>query len=395
MPGDIVLSASVRSNLLSLQTTAELLGRTQTRLSTGKKVNSALDNATNFFTAGSLMARSKDLGGLLDNVASAMKVLEAADNGVTAITRLVENAQAVARQALQANPTTARFAGSVTGLSGTSSFSVTNAKTITISDGTTTATVTSGGTVTAQQIINAVNTTANLNVKASLTSDGRLLLEATSTNTIVIAGDASAAEKLQFGLADGTTAAGVLSTTRSSFASQYNELRNQIDKLAQDASFNGINLLNGGGLKVTFNEQNTSSLTIAGVFFNSGSRTAGADNVFNTGDDVVAGLGINASAATFQTDKDINDALGNLTGSLNLLRAQSAAFGTNLAVVQTRQDFIKTLINTLRTGADNLTLADTNEEGANLLALNTRQQLSQTALSLASQASQAVLRLFG
>ena len=63
--------------------------------------------------------------------------------------------------------------------------------------------------------------------------------------------------------------------------------------------------------------------------------------------------------------------------------------------MQNRQDFTKNLINLLQIGADSLTLADTNEEGANLLALQTRQQLRTTSLSLASQADQAVLRLFG
>ena len=84
-----------------------------------------------------------------------------------------------------------------------------------------------------------------------------------------------------------------------------------------------------------------------------------------------------------------------LTSALTKLRSQSQYFGTNLSTVQIRQDFTKSMINTLQTGADALTLADSNEEGANLLALQTRQQLSTTALSLASQASQAVLRLFG
>ena len=77
------------------------------------------------------------------------------------------------------------------------------------------------------------------------------------------------------------------------------------------------------------------------------------------------------------------------------MRTQSKAFGSSLSTVEVRQDFTKAMINTLQAGADNLTLADSNEEGANLLALQTRQQLSTTALSLASQASQAVLRLFG
>jgi len=83
-----------------------------------------------------------------------------------------------------------------------------------------------------------------------------------------------------------------------------------------------------------------------------------------------------------------------LDAALSTLRSQASTFGSNLSVVQTRQDFTKALINTLETGAAGLILADTNEEGANLLALQTRQSLSSTALSLASQADQNVLRLF-
>ena len=127
-----------------------------------------------------------------------------------------------------------------------------------------------------------------------------------------------------------------------------------------------------------FNENGTSSLTIAGVTFNS------------------AGLGLTAISGTgFQSDTNIDATITSIDTALNTLRTQASKFGSNLSTVQTRQDFTKQLINTLQTGADALVLADTNEEGANLLALQTRQQLSSTALSLSAQADQAVLRLFG
>ncbi len=377
MPTGIVLSKAVRSNLTSLQQTADLIAQTQTRLATGKRVNSALDNPTNFFTASSLNTRASDLGALLDSVSNAIKTLEAADNGISSLTKLAESAQATARQAQQSTATTARYTGTVSGLTGASSFTVTSGKTITVSDGTTTATITSAGSVTAQQIIDGVNNTASLGVKASLTSDGKLLLEATGTTTIVIGGDSSAPEKAQFGLVAGTTAAGTLNTSRSSLASQFDSIRTQINQLAADSGFNGVNLLNGDSLKVVFNEKATSSLSISGVTYSA------------------TGLGIAAAANTWQTEKDINDALTGLSGALTTLRAQASTFGSNLSVVQTRQDFTKSMINTLKAGADNLVLADTNEEGANLLALQTRQQLSSTALSLAAQADQNVLRLFG
>ena len=374
---DITLSAGVRSNLISLQQTADLMARTQSRLSTGKKVNSALDNPINFFTSSALSARAGDLSNLLDSVSNATQTLKAADNGITSLTKLVQSAQAIAQQAQGSAATTAKYSGTVSGLSASSSFTFTATKTITVNDGTTTATLTLAATNTVQDFLDAVNNTASLNVRAELSSDGRVLLEATGTNTIVIAGTASAPEKAQLGLVDGTTAAGTVNATRTSLASQYDALRTQIDQLAADAGFNGVNLLNGDGLKVVFNENSSSSLSISGVTFDS------------------SGLGVSASTNSFQTDKDISDALGNLSAALNTLRSQASTFGSNLSIVQIRQDFTKATINTLQIGADNLTLADTNEEGANLLALQTRQSLSTTSLALAAQASNNVLKLFG
>jgi flagellin-like hook-associated protein FlgL len=374
---DITLSSGVRSNLVSLQQTAALIGQTQTRLATGKKVNSALDNPINFFTASALNSRASDLGNLLDSVSNAVQTLQAADNGITSLTKLVQNAQAIAQQAQQSAATTAKYSGTVSGLTASSSFTFTAGKTITVNDGTTTATLTLGASNTVQNFLDQVNTTPLLNVKAELGGDGRILLEATGANSITIGGTDPAGELAQLGLVAGTTNAGTTNSTRTSLASQYDSLRAQIDQLAGDSGFNGVNLLNGDSLKVVFNEKGTSSLSISGVTFNS------------------AGLGVSASTNSFQTDKDINDALGKLTSALGSLRSQASAFGSSLSVVQTRQDFTKATINTLKTGADNLTLADTNEEGANLLALQTRQSLSTTSLSLAAQASNNVLKLFG
>ena len=164
-------------------------------------------------------------------------------------------------------------------------------------------------------------------------------------------------------------------TVRASLATQFDEIRAQIDMLSADAGFNGINLLGGNNLTVTLNENGTSSVTVTGVAYNS------------------AGLAIVASVGAWATDADITAASVTLTGALTTLRSQAQSLSTNLSTVQIHQEFNKAMINTLQTGADSLTLADSNEEGANLLALQTRQQ-STTALSLASQASQSVLRLF-
>src|SRR5438132_9671371 len=113
---DVVLSSAVRSNLIALQQTSELIATTQTRLATGKKVNSALDNPTNFFTASSLNNRASDLGSLLDSVSNALKTLDAANNGISSLTNLVQTAQATLRQAQQSAATTAKVHATVTGL---------------------------------------------------------------------------------------------------------------------------------------------------------------------------------------------------------------------------------------------------------------------------------------
>jgi flagellin-like hook-associated protein FlgL len=372
----ILLSSSIRSSLYSLQQTNDLLATTQNRLATGKKVNSANDNPTVFFTASALSNRAADLNNVFDGVVTASKVLKSTNDSISSLTSLVTSAQSTATNALASFGTTARTTGSVAGLTGASSFAVAATKTFTVSDGATTATITSAGALTGQQVLDGVNNTAGLKVKASLTADGRLQLEATTTNTITVGGTASAAELAQYGLTAGVTAAGTLNTARSAFASQFDSIRAQVDQLAADASFNGTNLINGGSLRVNFNEKSTSSLTVAGVT------------------DTSAGLGIVASANTFQTDKDINDALTNLKNGLITLRSQASVFATNIDIVATRQDFTKSLIGALNAASDSMTAADTNEEGANLLALQTRQQLSSTALSFASQSDQSVLRLF-
>ena len=102
MASNITLSAGVRQNLLSLQSTAQLMSQTQNRLATGKKVNSALDNPLNFFTSQALSNRASDLNSLLDSVGQAQQTLKAADQGVTSLTKLVESAKSIAKQAQQA-----------------------------------------------------------------------------------------------------------------------------------------------------------------------------------------------------------------------------------------------------------------------------------------------------
>ena len=157
----------------------------------------------------------------------------------------------------------------------------------------------------------------------------------------------------------------------------YNNMLVQIDQMAGDSSYHGVNLLAGNNLQVLFNKNGTSSLNITGVNFNS------------------AGLGLSVVAAGgFQNASTITTAESAINAAIGTVRAQTETFGTNSSTIQTRQDFEKNMINTLQTGASNLVLADQNQESANLLALQTRQQLEVSALSIANQANQSVLKLF-
>ncbi|MES2750255.1 MAG: flagellin [Pseudomonadota bacterium] len=657
---DIVLSSSVRQNLLSLQSTAELLATTQTRLATGKKVNSALDNPTNFFTAASLDSRASDINNLLDGIGNGVQVLQAANTGITSLQKLVDTAKSIANQALQttvgysskssvtttaitgatvddlrgtvgaSTPATsgALTAGSFTSInvSGTGSalvpataattFNGTGFAAVDVSggavsfdltvDGTTqsitidaaavtayntanstslvataltvqdiadltndqfgsaavtvnagqlqiaSATTGTGSQVTianyanagtgttglantsstgtaavpavaaasqsftvavdgaaAQTVtlsaasITAYNTanSASLNAASLAATDvaavinsqitgavasvvsGALVFTSASTGTtsnvvtsaVTSAGTASGstgvtsatgtagqavvpgtsalggltltiaasgggtATSITFG--DGTggtvkslnqlnaalsannlqatlsttgtisittsndaasstigaiagTAAGTgaafnglvggapvqdatAQATRANLVSQYNNIIQQITTTSQDASFNGVNLLSGDQLKLTFNETGKSTLNITGVNFNP------------------AGLGLStlASGVDFIDNGATNKVLTALNSASSTLRSQASALGSNLSIVQIRQDFSKSLINVLQTGSSNLTLADTNEEAANSQALATRQSIAVSALALANQSQQSVLQL--
>jgi flagellin len=165
--------------------------------------------------------------------------------------------------------------------------------------------------------------------------------------------------------------------TRQGLVTQYNQVLQQIATTAKDASFNGVNLLNGDTLKLVFNETGTSTLGITGVTFDPGGL--GLANL-------VAGTDFIDNAAT-------NRVLSSLNTAGTTLRSEASALGANLSVVQIRQDFSKNLINVLQTGSSNLTLADTNEEAANNQALSTRQQIAVSTLALANTAQQSVLRL--
>ena len=273
--GDISLTAGMRANLISLQNTANLTQTTQQALSTGKKVNSALDNPLEYFASQNMLSQANTLSSYNDGMSNAIQTIQAANQGITSIESLVQQAQSLAQSAMA------------------------------------------------------------------------------TTNT----------------------------TSQASLATQYSSLMTQIDNMAGDSGFQGTNLIGNTSvtLTVSFGTTATDSLGIA-----SQSMTSG-------------GLGINTAATTSATSGWANAStlLTACTTALTTLQNTSQTLSNSLSVIQTRQSFSTGMINVLQTGSDKLVLADTNQEGANMLMLQTRQSLGTTALSLASQSAQSVLKLFG
>jgi len=530
----IVLSAAVRQNLLSLQSTASLLATTQNDLATGLKVNSALDNPTNYFTAQGLNNRASDISNLLDAIGNGVQVLQAANTGITSLQSLVDSAKSIANQVLQSpvgystksNVISTAIAGAnannllgtsqnstvtgstikndnsssvdittatqLVGTAGSSSNDLATAitsgstltidgKTITFSTGQTTITsdgnndytigIGPGSTLTVGNVLSTIDAITGASTASTVNGSGQIVLSTGTAQNLVISGTGNAlselgiaatttnltppalsgqtltigatgggiATNITFGTATGeistlnqlntalaannlqatidttgriniTTSndaasytigaiggsAAIGSTTpfynlmaaapvvdpnsqsqRASLVAQYNNVLAQINTTAQDASFNGVNLLNGDTLKLVFNETGKSTLNITGV-------------VFNT-----TGLGLTTLAAgtDFLDNSSANKAITSLNSASTTLRSDASSLGSNLSIVQIRQDFNKSLINVLQTGSSNLTLADTNEEAANSQALSTRQSIAVSALALANQSQASVLQL--
>ena len=266
---DITLAGGMRGNLINLQMVSMLQARTTERLATGKKVNSAVDDASAYFAAQNHRNRASDLAARKDSMGEAIQTVKAGLQGIEGISKLIEQMKGLAASARSAS-----------------------------------------------------------------TAD------------------------------------------RATLATQFGDLRTQIDQLTADAGYKGTNFLDSDSLTVDFNEDGTSSLTISGF------------------DATASGLSIAAAAGSWATDANIDAAVTDLDAALTTLRTNAKTLSSSNGVVNTRQEFTTSLINTLTEGADQLTAADTNEEGANMLALQTRQQLGIVALQLSSQAQQSVMRLF-
>ncbi len=295
MAQEITLSTATRTNLLSLQNTTGLIGRTQERLATGLKVNSAIDDALAFFKARNLNARAQDLASVKDGIMGGISVLRTATQGLEAIENVLKQMKALAQSAISAPE----------------------------------------------------------------------------------------------------------STTRAKLASQFNELRSQVDNLAEDSSFNGVNLLKNTTsnfdpgadmMTVKFNERvepiGVNQLIVSGL-------TLGDFTTIMATSATATGAGTEVWGVTGQTAiTAITGAIRAIDSALVTVRQAAQAFGTNASMLQIRADFTTNIINTLKGGAAELVNADLNEESANLLSLQTRQQLGTISLGIAQQSEQSILRLF-
>jgi flagellin-like hook-associated protein FlgL len=222
----------------------------------------------------------------------------------------------------------------------------------------------------------------DLAVRKDEMSESVQLLKAADTGVNSILNLIANAKSLAQSALSGETT-GAIGTLQS----QYAQVLSQIDFIADDANYKGINLLDDTSVthEVKFDETGESKLSITG--FDAESEGATLSMMTFAANDWV-GAGGTAD------QEQINSAISRMDDAVSALRSEASKLATNLSIITSRQDFTQNMINTLKDGAASLVNADMNEEGANMLMLQTRQALGVTSLSLAAQAAQSVLRLF-
>ena len=415
---EINLSSAVRTSLSSLQATASFLSSTQERLATGNRVNSALDDPTAFFTASALNNRASDLSTLLDAQQQAIRTVEVADQGITAIEDLADSARAQATAALQTDDPAARAAAAasfddiltqIEGLAEDSSFNGTNLlegdslQVVFNESGSSNLTVdgvdfSDAETLGLNRISNVNNpagvgggstisaTPSTIDVNQLFAGPGVFATAIGNFDNVTITFETDTGP-------DSITFNGTANDGAGNFASSTDPVEvaaaiqsvldsNNVDP--DDLSLLGTTLVSGSGDIDIFRRNSdfvSTSITSAG----DANGTAFVPSIRIEG---------NGGGSNFAADIDINEALAAIDDALGTLRSTAASLGSDLSTIQIRQDFTSSLINTLQAGAGDLTLADLNEEGANLLTLQTRQQLASTSLSFATQSDQSVLSLF-
>lgn len=380
---DISLNAGIRSNLLQLQQSSRLFDRTTERLASGREVNSAIDNPTNFFASVNLNDRASGLETRLDSMGQAIQRIKAADNGISTIRGFVSAMKGVVNNALGNTDADARadlgnqFNELIVQISETAKDS--GYAGINLLERNETETVQFNETFDA-----SVLNVRGFDVRGP-GSDGRGRVDASGN----VASAAITANITQASVATQSVA----SVSASGFSATVSA-----------ATANTVSFAGGTGYTATGTAANTEVIgTAAGTVTASQAATATsavAIALDTQRDDAVGIQGAGSGAGMVDWGgagykDDLAAVIQQLETFDEALQTQASDLAQNLATITTREDFSNELINTLTEGADELTLADLNEEGANLLALQTSQQLATQSLSLASQQSQQVLQLLG
>lgn len=396
MASNVTLSSAVRSNLLSLQSTSDMINRTQGRLSTGMKVASAIDDPVSYFQSKSLNDRSSDFTAKKESIDQGVSTLTAAMNAVDGIESLVKQLKGLVLSAKSAttssqvstvvtqftdlrnqvnnlaNDATYQGLNLVAGTGQTLRVDFSNLTASTLSVASEDLTVGARG-LAVTTIANASASTAALFNTRSIAAGTTLTTGSTIVVTMAQSSDitlTTASSALSFSLGThtvditvGTAGAITVGTSSSQVLS--------------------------AGEVFTFTIGTSTGGTAAGLIYLDGANLTAAGNTYVQSTEVAAktyvGVGFTDTLNNMITDLETN---------LTSVRSTAQKLGSNVALLQTRLDFTKNYVNTLTAGAGKLNLADLNEEGANLLALQTRQQLGIQALSFAGQAEQGILGLF-
>ncbi len=386
----ITLSAAVRDSLLSLQTTTQLINRTQGRLSTGLAVQSAIDDPVKFFQAKTLADRGIDFDGKKADIDQGISTLTAALDGTEGIESIVSQMKGLAVSAKSA--TTATIAELVSQFNDLSNQIANLAKD------------------TQYQGLNLINGTGEkLTVNFSTDTSSTLVVNSVDVtekgaglairNAVTQAEQSGAVFNVSYDFATGLTVS-TGSTLSITYAGQSAFAFGSQGSYTFEYGTNTVTITvaSAGATTATFTTTQTLAAGTTFSFTIASAGNVGLNDVqfagVTTGVSVIVGdvTGQYVIDSTFTTQ--INSLVTDLESALTTLRTKAQTLGSNVALLQTRLEFTENYVNTLQTGADKLTLADLNEEGANLLALQTRQQLGIQALAFAGQAEQGILALF-
>ncbi|MBM3565305.1 MAG: flagellin-like protein [Alphaproteobacteria bacterium] len=425
MAENVSLSSAVRANLLSLQTTTELIARTQGRLSTGLRVASAVDDAVSFFQAKSLNDRAADFEVKKRGIDQGISTITAAADAVTAIENLVNQLKGLILTAKSATTSTeidnlvSQFndlRSQVNNLAADASYQGLNlvngtgqALTVNFSNDTASVLSVNSYDLRASRLglnvakLSAYSNTTGIMLNRAYISAGTItaaMSTAISTASTLqyisftVGGQSAATVELgdSFTITyDGLSFSANVLTGISGAVSGSNKVYITAGTYAVGTSIN-LRLVTGSNAMTGVFSKAFSEITATYDFHGFEEFSGGILMMTGTSLSVTETEAIRAVGVGFTTE--YNARITNLDSALTTLRSRAQTLGSNIALLQTRLDFTKAYATTLSTGSGKLTLADLNEEGANLLALQTRQQLGIQSLAFAGQAEQTILTLF-